>query len=295
METQYLRDFLAVVKCANFSIAAGSLFESASVISKHITSLEHELGVKLFDRTTRSVKLTEYGKLFAKYAAQIVESEDSYRRDMEALCENADNILRILAIPVILHYGVAEKLSRFKEEHPEIDLKITECQPLNLDEHYKEGIFDMAICGSLVISGNSVKCITIFKSNMVAVMRADHPLATLKSVPLSRLGGEDLLLNDETTSLYNSCIKEFSAANITPSVVYKGTRPETILQFVGEGMGIAIMVRRVVEYYNMENIRCVDIEPAMNAYLNLEWDEKRPMKSAAKLLVQYLRPDVTAQ
>jgi len=288
METKYLRDFLAVAKYTNFGIAAESLFESASVLSKHISSLEHELNIKLFDRTTRCVTLTEYGKLFLQYAPQIRETEDTFRRDLAAYTENSGNTLCILAIPVILHYGVTKMLSLFIQDHPEINLLITECQPHNLNEYNKEGSFDLVICGEQSISGGTVKCITICKSSIVAVMRAEHPLASQKSVSLSQLRGERFLLNDETTNLYKFCIDQFSAVGFTPNVVYKGTRPESILQFADQGMGIALMAKQVAEYYKMKSIRCVDIEPVINVLLNLEWDEKHPMKPSAKLLIQYL-------
>lgn len=289
METRYLRDFLALTRYLNFGSAAEANFVSASVLSKHIASLEKELNIKLFNRTTRSVDLTEYGKLFIQYATKITEAEDSFRKHLATLSDKTHNTLRILATPVILHYGVVKKISCFRKEHPEIDLQIIECQPLYFEETFKKGIYDISICGR-PSSSSSIKQCLIVKSNLVAVLKSSHPLAGLKILRIDQLQGEHILLHSETTNLYEPCMNRFSEVGITPIVFYKGVQPDIILQFVSQGMGIALMVKRIVEYYGMENIRYVDIDPIMDVFLYLGWDEKKSLKPAAKLLIQYLAP-----
>lgn len=287
LNTTYLRDFLSVAKYLNFTSASEACFVSAATLSKHIASLEEELNFKLFNRTTRSVTLTEYGQLFVQFATQIIETENTFRKTIASLSMDSHNTLRILAIPVILHYGVVEKLSCFRAKHPEIDLQITECQPLFLEEKFKEGIFDIAICGRPIADSGMKRC-RIVKSNLVAVMRRDHPLAGMKSINTEQLRGENILLLSEATNLYEACINRLSSVGCTPKVVYKGTQQDIILELISQGMGIGLMVRSIVEYYKMDNICCIDIDPMMEIYLNLEWLERKPLKPSAKLLIQYL-------
>ena len=68
----HVKEFIALTKTENYLEAAENLFTSQSSLSKHIKSLEAELGTTLFDRTTRQVKLNEAGKVFLKYAQQLV-------------------------------------------------------------------------------------------------------------------------------------------------------------------------------------------------------------------------------
>lgn len=73
MELNQVKEFIALTKTENYLEAAENLFISQSSLSKHIKSLEAELGTTLFDRTTRQVKLNEVGKVFLKYTQQLID------------------------------------------------------------------------------------------------------------------------------------------------------------------------------------------------------------------------------
>lgn len=73
MELNHVKEFIALTKTENYLEAAENLFISQSSLSKHIKSLEAELGTTLFDRTTRQVKLNEVGKVFLKYTQQLID------------------------------------------------------------------------------------------------------------------------------------------------------------------------------------------------------------------------------
>ena len=287
MKTQHLRDFLAVARYLNFASAADATFISASVLSKHIASLEDELNIKLFNRTTRSVTLTEYGKKFVQYAAKITETENAFLKVVTENPVNSSDTLRILAIPVILHYGVAEKIALFRTEHHEVNLQIIECQPLYLEEEFKKGIYDVAICGRPIAESNTTRR-RIAKSNLVAVMKYDHPRSGMKQINIEQLRDENILLQNESTYIYEACMKRFTEAGITPREVYRGIQQDIILKFVSAGMGVALMVKQIVEYYGMENICFVNINPKIDVFLDIVWDTKKPLKPLTKLLIQFL-------
>lgn len=73
MELNQVKEFIALTKTENYLEAAENLFISQSSLTKHIKSLEAELGTTLFDRTTRQVKLNEVGKVFLKYTQQLID------------------------------------------------------------------------------------------------------------------------------------------------------------------------------------------------------------------------------
>lgn len=79
MDSQYYQEFLTLVETKNFWEASERLFIGESSLSKHISRMEMELGVKLFDRSSRRVELTKYGKLFIPFAEQIVRAQASYK------------------------------------------------------------------------------------------------------------------------------------------------------------------------------------------------------------------------
>ena len=78
MEINYLRELVVLAQMGNFLEAADALYIAQSTLSKHIKKIESELGVPLFDRTTRKVSISKYGQLFLPYAKQIAEIQDQY-------------------------------------------------------------------------------------------------------------------------------------------------------------------------------------------------------------------------
>jgi len=76
MDINYFREFVILAQTGNFMEAAEILFCSQSTLSKHIKKMEREFGVSLFDRTTRNVEISKFGKLLLPYAQQITEIQD---------------------------------------------------------------------------------------------------------------------------------------------------------------------------------------------------------------------------
>lgn len=84
MKIQNMREFLTLSDVKNFNLAAEKLFLSQPTLSRHIKELEEELGVQLFERSTRRVELTECGQYFLPFAKKIVNAENEYLKGFAA-------------------------------------------------------------------------------------------------------------------------------------------------------------------------------------------------------------------
>ena len=82
MQIDYIKEFIILAEIGNFLEAADHLFMSQSTLSRHIKSLEDDLGTPLFDRTTRKVSLNEYGHLFLPYAREISKIQYNYTTEL---------------------------------------------------------------------------------------------------------------------------------------------------------------------------------------------------------------------
>jgi len=103
MEINYLKEFVILSQTGNFLEAADVLYSSQSALSKHIKRMEKELGVPLFDRTTRKVSISKYGQLLLPYAKQIVELQEKYTT---VIISNLENDRETLTIGSIVPYMV---------------------------------------------------------------------------------------------------------------------------------------------------------------------------------------------
>ena len=101
MELNYIREFVFLANINNFQEAADALYISQSTLSRHIQSLENELQNKLFDRTTRSVQLSEFGKFFLPYAQELVCVGQDFYNDFFQINKQPYEIIRLAAIPAM--------------------------------------------------------------------------------------------------------------------------------------------------------------------------------------------------
>ena len=107
MNTDYIIEFVSLVNNPSFSKTAEELFISQSSLSKHIRSMEKELGTPLFIRTTRSIELTDQGRLFLPYAKQIAELCASYTNELKAFSREGSNTLTLGVISNPQYYNFA--------------------------------------------------------------------------------------------------------------------------------------------------------------------------------------------
>ena len=289
MNIQYFHDFLAAAKYLNYSIAADELFISPAVMSKHILSLENALGVKLFSRTTRTITLTKYGELLVPHAKRIIEEEEAFLKRISALESEKTQAIRILTIPVYLHYGIADRISDFGTLHPHINLSIKEIQPQYQMDEFEHGNYDIAIFGFPPTRLNDkLHCEPIEGSHIVATMSSAHPLSSKATLSLEDFKNEDILIDGEATGLFQLLQEAFKTAGFSPRVKYKAENPETLLRYVCRDNSVALMAKKVVEYYNIPNITCIDIYPLIKLNLYLVWFKKQQRKNVSAFLNAFL-------
>ena len=101
MEIQYVREFLSLAETGSFFETAEQLFVTTSSLSRHIKALESEMGVTLFDRTTRKVTLNRYGKLFLPFAKEFARIDEECTRAFATDQHEQTNTITIGSIPMM--------------------------------------------------------------------------------------------------------------------------------------------------------------------------------------------------
>lgn len=126
MEIDFLKEFIATAEICNLFETSEQLFISQSTLSRHIKSLEDSLGVQLFDRTPKSLKINRNGRLFLGYARQIVAIEEEGRRALEREQEKYRDIINISTINSLCNYHINEVLTRFKTDFSQYQVNVYE-------------------------------------------------------------------------------------------------------------------------------------------------------------------------
>jgi LysR family transcriptional regulator, transcription activator of glutamate synthase operon len=281
MEIDYIREFLVLAENGNFMETAEKLFISQSSLTRHIKSLEEDLGATLFDRTTRKVSLNKIGKLFLPYAREITRIQYEYTTSIINELQGSHGNVKIGSIPVMIPYKITDILARFQNENVNISLDVTEGDSLQLVKMLRSGQCDFAFIREWDDSDNEFNKLPFAHDSLVALIPSNHPLAKSDSIQIGCLKHEPLLLLAKETFMYNLCVTECHNAGFEPRVAFTGHRAENILDLVSKGMGIALLMKKPIISLLNKNITMVEINPAIRTTIALAYSKNTIMIPAA--------------
>ncbi len=199
-ELKHLRYFVAVAEDLSFSGAARRLFVSQQALSRIIQQLERELGVRLFERTTRSVRLTRAGELVLDPARRsIAAADDAFDAARRAARGDFARPLRVDIASGGIETG-ATILRQLRHEHPQLPVQQREEGVPHGLIALQEGTLDVLL-GLATYCPPDVSAEVVRQEPLLVGMAADHPMARLDAVPVAALAGTDLLLPSDDAAL----------------------------------------------------------------------------------------------
>lgn len=292
MDIRHLAEFVVLADVGNYSEAADMLFISQSTLSKHIQSLEQELGVQLIDRTTKSFKVSEFGQLLLPFAKEIVNQQDQFKAAIHKRLPAEREILTIGSLRSMAQYNVIDILANFKKTRPQSTIKVIhstyEGTPLSgnkIKDILRQRICDLAFIRLYDDSDDDFVRIPYFKDHLVAVFPAGHPLAQAKTIPITSLKDMDLVLLEESSHLYKNCIRLCKENGFDARVAHSDAKPENIIEFVIRDMGVALLMKQLAVYLATPKIAIVDIAPTVESEVFLCYLKNSELSEAARHLV----------
>ena len=294
MDTERCREFVVLAQTCNYLQAADQLFISQSSLSKHIKALERELGVELFNRTTRRVQLTEHGRVFLPFARKLASTAHDAQAALADASDNERRVIDIGSIPVMVPYGITALLNRFEREYPNVRLHIVEGEADQLKELLRKRQLDLAFIrewdGDVGLDDGDAEFATVDYADdcLAAVLPADHRLASRQSIRLGELANDEFLLLPQGTVM-NALITDACAVEgFVPEVRYRGTRAENIIDLVSRGMGVSLLMRTPAAYLTRTAVSIVDLENPIITHVKLYRLRDREPSAAAREFLDFL-------
>ncbi|MBP2642487.1 MAG: LysR family transcriptional regulator [Firmicutes bacterium] len=290
MEINYVREFVVLAEKGNFLEAADYLFISQSSLSKHIKAIETELGVPLFNRTTRKVALSEFGQIFLPYAKRIVYIQNEYTTAFFDRIKNTSATLTIGSIPSMAQYNITNILARFKKSHLNSTLNVIQGGSTKLENLLRQNKCELAFIRQVYDIDNEFVKIPYAIDTLAAILPARHPLAECKTVSLEQLKDEEFLLLPKQTRPHNLCLKACEQHGFEPKVVYTDHKLENLIDLVVKEMGVALLMKRLAIYLSNPNIAIVDISPSISTQVSLCYKKNADLSDAAKYFLTCVNP-----
>lgn len=189
MEIHLLKEFLQLAKMLNYTAAADALFMSRPTLSKHIKQLEGELGVELFERSTKSVRLTRQGAILKERAYNIMREYETALIELDS-SRTVQGTLRIAGcsrFPVI-NQAMYEKVSAFERAYRDVDITIDDIFARDFREELMDGTYDL-VCSMRLpgLNEEGLECIPLREMDVCAWVPPNSELASRDSVTLEEL------------------------------------------------------------------------------------------------------------
>ncbi len=285
MEINYLREFVVLAQTGNFMEAADILYSSQSTLSKHIKSIELELGVPLFDRTTRKVRVSKFGQLLLPYAKQITELQNKYTAILQNSLETDKEILTLGSIYGLAQYKITDILVNFKKSRPQSTLNVLQASSDVLTEMLRQKKCECAFIRDIVDVDDEFVKTPYVTDTIVAILPITHPLAKRKTIPLRMLADENFLLAVQGTMPYRLSMKACEQSGFEPRITYNDPELENHIDLVIKGMGVSLALKQLALYHSHPKIAIVDISPCVSTQIDLCYLKGVELSDAAKHFV----------
>ncbi|WP_164248277.1 LysR family transcriptional regulator [Streptomyces sp. S4.7] len=281
MELQQMRYVIAVAEMNSFTRAAQRCLVVQSALSHQIARLEKELGARLFERTSRRVRLTPAGAAFLPAARQCLDAAERVAAEVAAAVGEVRGRLAVGLIPSVAAVDVPAVLREFHQRHPKARISLSVGASDELAEQVRQGDIEVAFLGIPVTARpRGVMARKLAEERLVAVVSPDHPLADETSVDLRRLSSEVFVDLPAKTAGRAQSDLAFTAAGITREVAFEVTNADYLARLVGAGLGVALLPPTYAE--GLAGITTIEVTdaPARAEYVIWSRESRAPAANA---------------
>ena len=234
-----MRAFVAIGRLASFTQAAALLHTTQPALSARIRELEEALSVRLFDRSTRSVRLTQAG-------ADLLPVVEQVLNDLGSVVERARDVgsrnrgrVTVAALPSIASGLLPAAVARFRRRYPRISIGLRDAIGDRVLEAIRNREADLGI--SSVTAGDGLDITPLGTDRIVAVMPRGHPLAKRRRLSLAMLVEHPLILMDRDSSVRHIVDATYAAAGRFAAPMFEATFMATAVGLVRAGLGVTLL------------------------------------------------------
>jgi len=239
-----VQGFLEVARRGNVSRAAEAIFVSQPTLTARLHALESELGEKLFVRTRQGMRLTDAGRAFLPFAERATQAVREGREAIAELNSASAGHLVIASAPAVSTYLLPPLLERFAAAHPRVEVAVR--------TGHSEEVLQMVLKSEVQLGlgrdlrHHDIELIPFYEEELGLMVAPGHHFAERRSVTMTDLAGEQLILFDRTSSYYELTQASFASAGLVPRSMFELDNIEATKKMVERRLGVALLPRTAV-------------------------------------------------
>ncbi|ASL83992.1 LysR family transcriptional regulator [Serratia marcescens] len=287
-----LRVFVAIARHGSFSRAGEAIGLTQSAVSHSVKELEAEVGVRLLDRTTREVALTDAGLRLANRVERLLDELQAALLDARSFGVQRSGTVRVATSQTISAHLMPQCIAAGEREYPEIRIMLRDQAQQQVLHSVRNAEVDFGIVVDPV-QAVDLECEAVLHEPFLLLCRDDHPFAEQQEVRWSALNGCRLVLQDYASGsrpLIDSALRQ---QGVEAQVVQEIGHPATLFPMVAEGIGISIFPALALPLPEGGRLRVRRLVPEINRALMLVRRKNRSLTPAAEAIWQVARQQAT--
>lgn len=293
MNLRQLTYAVAVAEEENFTRAAERCHAVQSALSHQVARLEDELGTKLFERTSRRVRLTPAGRTFLTHARQVLEATRRLQDEVAATSGEIRGTLCIGTISTLTAVDLVELLAAYQERHPQVDVQIHMGMSDRLLDELREQTSDVAFIGlwpGEAVAG--VESRQLCDETLMAVLPPDHALAGRALLTLAELAAYPLVDFHAGTGPRRQTDEAFAAAGVRRRVQYEVSHVDLLESIIRRGLALGLVPAATAVGYR--ELAVVPVQHAPRRRVYFAWGRNPTPAAAAFQALVHAKLDTIA-
>lgn len=290
MELRQIQYFIEVAKREHVSEAAFSLHVAQSAVSRQISNLEVDLGVKLFVRDGRNVKLTHIGRKFLEHMQQAMQVIENAKLEIAESLDPERGTVRIGFPSSLAASTLPTAISAFRELHPDVKFELHQGSYRFLINSVAEGKIDLALIGPVPDGNKSIQGHVLFEEDIVALLPTDHSLADKPSIRLNQLKDDSFVVFPEGFILRDLVVKACEGVGFQPIVSFEGDDIDAIKGLVAAGLGVTLIPEiTLIDSLPRKTVKLPISEPTVTRTVGVITPSERDLLPTEKLFYQFIK------
>ncbi len=296
MDVRHARTFVTVAELGTVSKAALRLRIAQPALSRQIIDLEHELGLRLFDRVGRRLLLTGEGEQLLAGCRVLLNCASAVTEQAQLLRHGDTGVLKVAGSPQHIESVLSEFLHRYAARYPNVQVRISEGTGSEILTLLERGEIHLGqnLLHAVKPDEHHFGSLALGSVELLAVCHPSMPLGHRRTIEVARLAAFPLLLMDGGFGFRRAFDAASRMAGLKPTVRFESRNPHTLLALAEAGHGVAIVPSQLqCSRYNLRIVGLTYNGRPLREPLTISWDKRRPLPRFATdycgMLAAYMR------
>lgn len=262
MDLRQLRYFCAIAARRSFRQASDDVLIAQPALSQQIRRLEVELGVKLFDRASRPVELTDAGQTLLRHANQILADVDRAVAEVREFGSEFRGKVVVATMQYLTSLELPDLLTEFHAQHPAVELKLLVGNSGEVINHVEDGAADLALCHIDDLDLPPEFSVEELRTEeLVVIVEPSDPIAGMREVSVKELASKSFVTFRPGASIRTVVERAFDDEGVELRISFESGDIPTTLALVSRGLGVAVVPRSASELLRDDQVAAVPIGP----------------------------------